>query len=149
MVKASDVLGDNENNLNTPNGIIARKGSIAAMLQNAARYEELIALPEGPHRTAEMNKIVSDVIEILPALHAVHLFEFFTPDEWLHGLKKGKQGRAFIATLYLLHHPKTITHDIIDQLVQSKNAVAPEFLRIIDQLLNKSQGIPEGSVYDE
>ncbi len=137
MVKASDVLGDNENFMNATNGTVARKGSIAATLLNAAKYTDLMTHPHSADRSKEIEQIVADVTELLPALEAVGLFSFFSLEEWLNGVHSNNEGRAFVAIVYLMNYPQHLNSTLRDQLSQHKDSVGPELRSLIELTLSR------------
>lgn len=116
MVKASDILQDNQSFLHTSNGALARKGSIAATISNTQSLNALLKEPQSAERQVQIESILEDTRELLPTLHAVNLFQFFTPLEWLQDGPQFQEGRSLIALLYLQHYPQFIDQQVIDHL---------------------------------
>ncbi len=112
MVKADDVLKDDQNFAHVPERGTARKGSIAATILNANELEAILKLPPSVERNQTLEAIVQDIRDLVPALHAVALFDFFTPLEWLHTLPALREGKAYVAVIYLQQYRQFLTHEI-------------------------------------
>lgn len=116
MVKANDILSDNQSFLQTSSGLLARKGSIAATILNAHSLEALLKEPESTERQVQIEGVLEDIRALLPTLHAVNLFQFFTPFEWLQEGSSFQEGRSLVALLYLQHYPQLIDALLINHL---------------------------------
>lgn len=135
MVKAEDVLTNDQTFFKTKDGTIARKGTIAAAILNANYLEELMGQAQSSTRDSKIKTIIQDIHSLLPGIHALNLFEFFTPIEWLQCSKKLKEGRILIATLYLQRHPELVDSEVLNALQQIKPKTHLELKMEIDKLL--------------
>ena len=89
----------------------ARKGTVAATLNNIAMLNKLLLENSEQNQIAEIKKAV---IGLIPSLKAVGIFDFFTPAEWIGSLCH--PGRVYVALLYLQRYPEEITKEIAHQL---------------------------------
>lgn len=135
MVRSEDVLKDDQTFVQTQSGTLARKGSVAAMLLNARALDELLPQPSSSAKEEELGKILADIRSLVPTLHAIHLFEFFSPLEWLQAQPRSQEGRIVIALLYLQQYPQLMNRDILNRLQQIKEQVSLETRQEIEQLL--------------
>lgn len=136
MVKAEDVLRDDQNFAEIPQGGTVRKGTIAATILSAADLETLLKKTPSEERNSKIEAVVRDIRELVPGLHAVALFDFFTPLEWLHTLPSIREGKAFVAVLYLQQYPQILNHELRARLDQVKRLVSPELKKEIEKLLS-------------
>lgn len=70
-MRAEDIL-PNEQNQTERNGVVIRKGTVGAFLANAQAWRDAAA---GPAQRAAAER---DIIDALPALRALGLFEVFS-----------------------------------------------------------------------
>lgn len=138
MVKSEDVLGTDQTFVKTQDGTLARKGSVAAMLLNARSLDVLLSQASSPGVQEEIRKTLNDVGSLLPALHAINLFEFFSPLEWLQESPKFQEGRSLI----LQHHPQFVDQRILTRLKQMENQVSETTQQEIQRLLTEFK-VPE------
>ncbi|WP_068471377.1 DUF7709 family protein [Candidatus Protochlamydia phocaeensis] len=136
MVKAEDVLADNQNFFIDGEGRQIRKGTVAATIFNAKAIEGIIDQPASEAKKKRLEEILSDVRALIPALQAVQLFEFFTPLEWLKNDADLKEGRTFVVVLYLQHYPQAVSAEIRSLLSQLKGCVSPELQKEIEKALS-------------
>ena len=108
-MKPQDILSENVNHLQEVDGVRPRKGSIYATMLNAKHFDELLVM-QAPD-VQEFTTLLEDIRELIPTLHTIGLFEFFSPLEWLQNPDK-KEGRALVATLYLQAYPEAVTEAI-------------------------------------
>ncbi|MCE5316231.1 MAG: hypothetical protein LLG04_02560 [Parachlamydia sp.] len=135
MVKPDDVLKDDQSFTNTERGS-ARKGSIAATILNANELDSLLGQPSSEERNRRIEATIQDIRDLVPALHTVALFDFFTPLEWLHTLPALREGRAFVAILYLQQYPRMLDHELRSRLDQVKKIASPDLKKEIEKLLS-------------
>lgn len=135
MVKPEDVLKDDQNFTNTERGS-ARKGSIAATILNASELDSLLKQPDSEERNKKIEAAIHDVRDLVPSLHTVALFDFFTPLEWLQSLPALREGKAFVAVLYLQQYPRMLNHELRTRLDQVKRIASPHLKKEIEKLLS-------------
>lgn len=104
MVKPNEVLGDGQNFLKTADGTMARKGSIAALMATANAIDNT--------KTSDISEDLEDIRSLIPTLHGLGFFEFFTPLEWLQEIPKLREGKCWVALLYIQTHPEKMTESI-------------------------------------
>lgn len=106
----------------------ARKGTVAATLNNIALLNNLLSEKESPENEAKIETITEAIASLLPSLRVIGVFDMFTPEEWLS--TKDQQGRALAAILYLQKYPQSITPSIKRHLErirdQTKNKIILE-----------------------
>lgn len=135
MVKSQDVLNDEQDFLNAKDNIQVRKGTIAATLLNAKALDELFKEPESKEKKAKFNEVVQDIRDLVPSLHGVNLFQFFTPIEWFQAPSGSfQQGRAFVAVLYLQQYPQFLDKNIQARLREIEKEAVPELKKEIQML---------------
>lgn len=139
MVKSEDILKDDQSFVKTESGTLARKGSVAAMLLNASVLDELLPQLPSSAKEEEVDKILTDIRSLMPTLHAIHLFDFFSPLEWLQAKPRSQEGRIVIALLYLQQYPQLMNRDILNRLQQIKEQVSLETKQEIEQLLRLAE----------
>jgi hypothetical protein len=94
-----DVLKDNEEGMRLPDGTFIRKGTIKATIDNIEILNRIFQLPFSSKRHAQIKEASKPIVELIPALHKVGIFDFFTIHEWLQNEKN--LGRILVALLYL------------------------------------------------
>jgi hypothetical protein len=117
---------DSTNSVNpyTGESAPARKGTVAATLNNIA-YLNTMLLTDREEGFIQQTK--EAIVELLPSLRAIGVFDLFTIEEWL--TTKDQQGRIFAAVLYLQKYPEKKTQIILEKLLQIREAVSSELLR--------------------
>jgi hypothetical protein len=83
----------------------ARKGTVAATLNNIAVLNELLKKND---ENPQINQLVEAVNSLIPSLRVIGIFNLFNPDEWLRN-DVDQPGRALVCVLYLQQYPKEIT----------------------------------------
>lgn len=131
MVKPEDVLKDDQNFTNG-----ARKGSIAATILNANELDSLLKQQDSEERNRKIEMTIQDIRDLVPALHTVALFDFFTPLEWLQTLPVLREGKAFVAVLYLQQYPQMLNHELRSRLDQVKRISSSFLKKEIEKLLS-------------
>jgi len=135
MVKPEDVLKDGQSFIETKDGTPARKGTVAAIMLNARTLDHLLRQPSA--RQSEISQVLADVRSLVPTLHAIQLFDFFTPLEWLQTTPKFQEGRSLIAILYLQQYPERVDQEIYAQLHRIKEMASGITQKEIEQLIPK------------
>ena len=135
MVKSEDILTSEQTFFKTKDGTIARKGTIAATVLNATYLEELLKEPQTATRDGKIKKIIQDIHTLIPGIHALNLFQFFSPVEWLDQRPHLKEGRVYIAVLYLQRHPELVDAEVIAALEKIKSKTHAELRLEIDKIL--------------
>lgn len=135
MVKSEDVLTNEQTFFRTKDGTIARKGTLCAAVLNVGYLDELLKESPSQTRTLRIQKILHDMRALLPGLHALNLFQLFTPIEWLQQNGVLKEGRAFVSVLYLQEHPEAVDAPILAELKRLKAHTHPELGIEIDKLI--------------
>lgn len=132
MVKTQDLLKNNPTCIEIPAGTPARKGSIAATILNAKELDMLLKMPPSTSKRNQIAEVIQDIKLMLPSLHAVNLFQFFTPLEWLQD--PNREGRCFVALLYLQSYPHLIDRNIQARLAQIKLTASTELKAEIERM---------------
>lgn len=88
----------------------ARKGIVAATLNNIALLDRLFSDNADEGQITDIKKAV---VDLLPSLKAVGIFDFFSPIEWIN---KEYLGRTYVVLLYLKCYPDEINKEIVDKL---------------------------------
>lgn len=109
----------------------ARKGSVAATLNNIALLDRLFLENADQEQIANVKKAVT---ELMPSLKAIGIFDFFNPIEWLH---PKRLGRSYVSILYLKHYPEEINKEIADKLQEINQTIQNPFFRSELQNLDK------------
>lgn len=93
----------------------ARKGTVAATLNNIALLDRLFL--ENANKE-QIPNITKAIVELMPSLKAVGIFDFFSPIEWID---PKHPGRTYVALLYLKYYPEEVNREIIDKLQEIKH----------------------------
>jgi hypothetical protein len=102
-VRPEDILSDNKNSIQLPNGTVARKGTIKATFDNIDLLDALFrGEAPGKARQEKIDGILEGVADLMPALSAVGLFRIFRASEWLQGNEN--PGRILVCLTYLETH---------------------------------------------
>ena len=92
----------------------ARKGTVAATLNNVARLNQLLLQEDTPENQEEIQAILSAIDALIPSLQAIGMFDFFEPTYWIG---QGEQsGRVAVICLYFQHYPEKYTTDMKERL---------------------------------
>ena len=110
-----DILPDGDDHTTSVNPFTgfrgrARKGTVAATLNNIALLDQLFSNNANQEQIADIKKAV---IELMPSLKAIGVFDFFSPIEWFN---LEHLGRTYVALLYLKYYPDEINKEIADKL---------------------------------
>ncbi|MBY0501051.1 MAG: hypothetical protein K2P93_03505 [Alphaproteobacteria bacterium] len=97
----------------------ARKGIIAATLNNVALLNTLLSEKSSISDSTKVQEISETIISLIPSLRVVGVFDLFTPQEWLSS--ETQPGRVLAAVLYLQKYPQDITPTIKKRLLQIQN----------------------------
>lgn len=91
----------------------ARKGTVAATINNIALLNKLLLKPE-PQSDADIKTvkaIIAEIDTLIPSLRALGLFDFFSVDEWISQYKT-QPGRTLTAIRYLKQYSNEINPSI-------------------------------------
>ena len=94
----------------------ARKGTVAATLNNIALLNALLSEKISSNDQIKAEAIIEAMTSLIPSLSFVGVFDLFTPEEWLSS--KTQPGRVLAAVLYLQKYPQNITSEIKQRLLQ-------------------------------
>lgn len=97
----------------------ARKGIIAATLNNVALLNILLTEKLSLSDSTKVQEIVGAITSLIPSLRVVGVFDLFTPEEWLSS--ETQPGRVLAAVLYLQKYPQVITPAIKKHLLEIQN----------------------------
>ncbi len=104
----------------------ARKGTVAATLNNLALLNQLLSAPNVD--SCQVYQIKDSIIPLLPSLKAIGIFDFFSLEEWINCPQN--HGRIYISLLYLKQYPSELTKNISNQLTEIKQVTNSKFLRV-------------------
>jgi hypothetical protein len=105
----------------------ARKGTVAATLNNVARLNQLLSQEETPELKKEIVEISTAIAQLIPSLQAIGVFDLFEPTYWIG---QGEQpGRILALSLYLKHYPEKYTVALKEQLLKVKGSISSPYLR--------------------
>ncbi|MBA3604157.1 MAG: hypothetical protein H0W50_11095 [Parachlamydiaceae bacterium] len=114
----------------------ARKGTVAATLNNIALLNKLLFADASLQNQVQISKVIDAVFALLSSLRVVGMFDLFTPDEWLSN--DDQPGRALIATLYLQKYPQNVSSKVKDRLIKLHCQTKFQILSVnIAMILNK------------
>lgn len=97
----------------------ARKGTVAATLNNIALLNTLLSEKISSNDPTKIQEIIEAITSLIPSLRVVGVFDLFTPEEWLSS--DTQPGRVLAAVLYLQKYPQDITSKIKKRLLQIQN----------------------------
>jgi hypothetical protein len=104
-----------------------RKGTVAAMLNNVARLNQLLVQEETPECKQEIMKISTAINQLIPSLQIIGVFDLFEPIHWIGN---GEQsGRILVLSLYFKHYPEKCTPALKEQLFKVKENIFSPYLR--------------------
>lgn len=93
----------------------ARKGTVAATVNNIAILNQLLLAEPADSDNKKIDEFSEAIKKLLPSLRVVGMFDFFTVTEWLEH-DESQPGRILVAVYYLHQYPQEITADIKIQL---------------------------------
>lgn len=106
---------------------LARKGTVAATLNNVARLNHLLKQEETPELRQEIIEISSAINTLIPSLQAIGMFNFFEPDFWI---SRGEQpGKVIVICLYFKHYPEKYTAELREKLGNVRSETSSCYLR--------------------
>lgn len=123
-----DILPDGDDHTTSVNPFTgfqgkARKGTVAATLNNIALLNKLLSNNENQEQIENIKKTV---VGLMPSLKAIGIFDFFTPLEWI---SSEHLGRTYIALLYLHYYPNEINQEVLDKLKKMNLTTKNPFLQ--------------------
>jgi hypothetical protein len=105
----------------------ARKGTVAATLNNVAKLNQLLSQEENAERKQEILEISNAINQLIPSLQVIGMFDLFEPSHWIGS---GEQpGRILALSLYFKHYPEKYTPALKEQMLQVKGKIASPYLR--------------------
>jgi hypothetical protein len=105
----------------------ARKGTVAATLNNVARLNQLLSQEETPELKKEIVEISTAIDQLIPSLQAIGVFDLFEPTYWIG---KGEQpGRILALSLYFKQYPEKYTVALKEQLFKVRENISSSYLR--------------------
>lgn len=102
----------------------ARKGTVAATINNIVLLNRLLLQPTSEANTKIIAEATHEINALIPSLYVIGVFDLFSADEWLKA-HEAQPGRALTAVLYLKQNPAQMnasTKKILDE-VYSKTHV--------------------------
>lgn len=104
----------------------ARKGTVAATLNNIALLNKLLSEKLSSNDPTKLQGIIEAITSLIPSLRVIGIFDLFTPEEWLSS--DTQPGRLLAAVLYLQQYPQNITSKIKKRLLQIQNQTTIKIL---------------------
>lgn len=105
----------------------ARKGTVAATLNNVARLNQLLSQEETEQQREEIRQISDAIDQLIPSLQVIGVFDMFEPTYWIGS---GEQpGRILALSLYFKHYPEKYTPALREQLIKVKDQIHSPYLR--------------------
>ncbi len=89
----------------------ARKGTVAATVNNVALLNKLLLAPQSAQNEKEIDQIIQTIEPLIPSLKSIGMFHFFTVSEWLADDKQ-QPGRALVGILYLEKFPQELNDNL-------------------------------------
>ena len=116
----------------------ARKGTVAATLNNIALLNSLLSEQASPENQVKTDKVIEAITSLIPSLRFIGVFDLFTTEEWLSA--KDQPGRVLVAVLYLQKYPQNITPAIKQLLMQIRGQTRIKTIsESIDMALKESR----------
>jgi hypothetical protein len=104
-----------------------RKGTVAAMLNNVARLNQLLLQDETPESKKEITEISTAISQLIPSLQVIGVFDLFEPIYWIGN---GEQpGRIVTLALYFKQYPEKYTLALKEKLLKVKGNITSPYLR--------------------
>jgi hypothetical protein len=120
---------------------LARKGTIAAMLNNIALLNTLLSEKISSNDLTKIQEIIKAITSLVPPSRAIGVFDLFTPEEWLSS--ETQPGRVLAAVLYLQKYPQDITPKIKKRLLQIQSQTT---IKVLSESIAKTLKEPEQSL---
>lgn len=119
----------------THESAVARKGTVAATLNNIVLLnQQLLAVPS-QENDQKTQKLIEAITALIPSLRVIGVFNLFTPDEWVRS--SGQPGRVLAAILYLQKYPQEVTPSLKQALQDiSKNTKIKLLSSEIEKLMS-------------
>lgn len=111
----------------------ARKGTVAAALNNVALLNTLLSETMSSSDQLKTQEIIEAITSLIPSLRVVGVFDLFTPEEWLSS--EMQPGRILATVLYLQHYPQDITLKIKQRLIQIQSQTK---ITILSEAIDKT-----------
>jgi len=105
----------------------ARKGTVAATLNNVALLNSLLQKNSDAADLEEIRKITEAIEQLLPSLKVIGVFDLFTIQEWI--ATDYQPGRIYAALLYLKKYPECLDEAIVERLKKIKQTTSSDYLR--------------------
>lgn len=88
----------------------ARKGTVAATLNNIALLNQIILKEPSPGREEEIKATIQAIDQLIPSLKVIGMFDLFEPRYWVG---QGEQiGRIVVLSLYFKQYPEKDTEQL-------------------------------------
>lgn len=104
----------------------ARKGTIAATINNVALLNQKLPIAATQEELKKIQDIMNAFIELIPSLRALAVFDLFNPEEWVSSDQQ--PGRVLAGVLYLQNHPKEVTAETRQKLEKIKSVTKIDIL---------------------
>ncbi len=115
----------------------ARKGTVAATLNNIARLNELLLKENNRETEDEIRSIISSIDKLIPSLKVIGMFDLFEPSHWLgHG---EQIGRIVALSLYLKHYPEKDTANLGQKIVNLGSVVKSQSVKDLFQSIPRTK----------
>lgn len=105
----------------------ARKGTVAATLNNVALLNKLLPSSKTIEEKKQIEDLVAAIDSLISSLRVVGIFDMFTVNEWLSS--PNQSGRTMAAVLYLKKYPKEITPEVKRTLVRIEKSTKIKLLK--------------------
>lgn len=105
----------------------ARKGTVAATLNNIALLNKLLPGAKSEEEKKQISDLVAAVDSLMPSLRVVGMFDLFTANEWLSS--PNQPGRVMAAVLYLKRYPQEISPEVRRTLVRTEKFTKIKLLK--------------------
>lgn len=99
----------------------ARKGTVAATLNNIALLDRLLLNNRELEQIQQINEAVT---KLIPSLKFVGIFDLFKLEEWFNDAQR--LGRIYVVALYLKNNPEEMTQQLaaeIKKIQQSTKSI--------------------------
>lgn len=111
----------------------ARKGTIAATLNNIANLNLLIAKETNEENEHDIQAIIEAIDPLIPSLNVIGVFDLFEPIYWVG---KGEQiGRIVVLSLYIKRYPEKNLGYLKEPILLVTSQVTSPSLRALFQSL--------------
>jgi hypothetical protein len=104
----------------------ARKGTVAATLNNIALLNKILSESSSEKNLSKINPIMEAISSLAGSLKVIGMFDLFTIEEWIGSDQQ--PGRILAAVLYLQKYPTEITPEICQRLENIKTSTKSNLL---------------------